>query len=44
MSKIYCAGTIKRDRRTKTRMETLDEQIMSVLREDQANSLGTRIL
>ena len=39
MSKIYCAGTIKRDRRTKGRMETLDAQIMAVLREDHPQSV-----
>ena len=39
MTKIYCAGTIKRDRRTKTRMETLDEQIMAVLKEDHPQSV-----
>ncbi|MBK9440879.1 MAG: hypothetical protein IPN53_05990 [Comamonadaceae bacterium] len=39
MVKIYCAGTIKRDRRTKTRMDTLDEQIMTVLKEDHPQSV-----
>ena len=36
---IYSASTIKRDRRTKDRMETLDEQIMAVLREDHPQSV-----
>lgn len=39
MSKIYCAGNIKRDRRTKTRMDTLDAQIMAVLKEDHPQSV-----
>lgn len=39
MSKIYCAGTIKRDRRTKGRMDTLDEQILAVLKEDHPQSV-----
>ena len=39
MSKIYRAGTIKRDRRTKGRMETLDAQIMAVLQEDHPQSV-----
>lgn len=39
MSKIYCAGTIKRDRRTKDRVDTLDAQIMAVLKEDHPQSV-----
>lgn len=39
MNEIYCAGTIKRDRRTKTRMDTLDAQIMAVLKEDHPQSV-----
>jgi hypothetical protein len=39
MSEIYCAGTIKRDRRTKGRMDTLDAQIMAVLEEDHPQSV-----
>ena len=35
----YRASTIKRDRRTKDRLEQLDEQIMSVLREDHPQSV-----
>lgn len=39
MTEIYCAGTIKRDRRSKTRMGTLDEQIMAVLKQDHPQSV-----
>lgn len=39
MTEINCAGTIKRDRRTKSRMDTLDEQIMAVLTEDHPQSV-----
>lgn len=39
MSKIYRAGTVKRERRTQSRMETLDEQIMAVLKEDHPQSV-----
>lgn len=39
MTEIYRAGTIKRDRRSKNRMETLDAQIMAVLREDHPQSV-----
>lgn len=34
MSEIYRASTIKRDRRSKARMEQLDEQIIGVLSQD----------
>lgn len=37
--KIKRASTIKRDRRTKTRMAQLDEQIVAVLREDHPQSV-----
>ena len=37
--KIKRASTIKRDRRTKTRMAQLDEQIIAVLREDHPQSV-----
>ena len=37
--KIKRASTIKRDRRTKTRMAQLDEQIIAVLREDHHQSV-----
>jgi hypothetical protein len=36
---IYQAGLIKRSRRTKQRVETLDEQIIEVLREDNPQSV-----
>lgn len=36
---FYRAGTIKRDRRTKARLDVLDEQIMDVLREDHPQSV-----
>ena len=39
MTKIYSAGTIKRDRRSKDRMTMLDAQIMAVLREDHPQSV-----
>ncbi len=39
MNEIYRAGTIKRDRRTKDRMDTLDAQIMAVLKEDHPQSV-----
>jgi hypothetical protein len=39
MNKIYSAGTIKRDRRTKDRMTLLDAQIMAVLEEDHPQSV-----
>lgn len=39
MTEVYRAGTIKRDRRTKDRMDTLDAQIMAVLREDHPQSV-----
>ena len=39
MNEIYRAGTIKRDRRTKGRMDTLDAQIMAVLKEDHPQSV-----
>lgn len=39
MTEIYRAGTIKRDRRTKGRMDTLDAQIMAVLKEDHPQSV-----
>ncbi|MDB5743068.1 MAG: hypothetical protein JWR68_1383 [Polaromonas sp.] len=39
MTEIYSAGTIKRDRRTKDRMDTLDAQIMTVLSEDHPQSI-----
>lgn len=39
MTEIKRAGTIKRDRRNKGRMELLDEQIMAVLREDHPQSV-----
>ena len=36
---FYRAGTIKRDRRTKARLDVLDEQILNVLREDHPQSV-----
>ena len=39
MNNIYGAGTLKRERRTKDRMTTLDAQIMAVLREDHPQSV-----
>lgn len=39
MNESYGAGTIKRDRRTKDRMDTLDAQIMDVLKEDHPQSV-----
>lgn len=39
MKAIKRAGTIKRDRRSKDRMELLDEQIIAVLREDHPQSV-----
>lgn len=39
MNNIYGAGTLKRERRTKDRMTTLDAQIMTVLREDHPQSV-----
>ena len=39
MTEIYRAGTIKRDRRTKGRMDSLDAQIMAVLKEDHPQSV-----
>jgi hypothetical protein len=36
---VYRASTIKRDRRTKARLEVLDEQILAVLREDHPQSV-----
>ena len=39
MTAVYGAGTIKRDRRTKDRMDTLDAQIIAVLKEDHPQSV-----
>lgn len=39
MSEIYRASTIKRDRRSKARMEQLDEQIIGVLSQDHPQSV-----
>lgn len=39
MSKVYRASTIKRERRSKARMDQLDEQIIAVLREDHPQSV-----
>jgi len=36
---VYGAGTIKRDRRTKERMDALDAQIIAVLKEDHPQSV-----
>lgn len=36
---LYRAGTLRRDRRSRERMATLDEQIMDVLREDHPQSV-----
>lgn len=38
-SSVYRAGPIKRERRTRSRLETLDQQILSVLREDHPQSV-----
>lgn len=35
MSAVYRASTLKRERRTKERLEQLDAQIIAVLKEDQ---------
>ncbi|WP_313297385.1 hypothetical protein [Diaphorobacter sp.] len=36
---VYRAGTVKRERRSKDRLNTLDEQIIAVLREDHPQSV-----
>lgn len=36
---LYRAGTLKRDRRTRERMDTLDDQIIAVLAEDHPQSV-----
>ena len=39
MTEIYRAGTIKRDRRTQSRVDALDAQILAVLQEDHPQSV-----